>query len=211
MKTYKFNDNTQLTAHFNVSEFRCKCGGNHDTKLDEALVQKLEQLYTALNCSKIIVNSGYRCTAHDKNVGGNGYGQHAKGTAADIMCYDKNGKKISSKIVCCAAQDIGFGGIANIDGTYTAAHVDTRTSLKWYGDEVVTSSYSVTNDFYSYFKLGKNDVYGEKKVYSVTDKSDVKALQNALNAKGFGCGSADGIIGSNTVKAMFNALCSYLM
>ena len=119
MKTFKSNDKTQITAHFNVSEFRCKCGENHDTQLDEHLVQKLEQLFSALNCSKIIVNSGYRRTAHDKNVGGSGVGQHVNGTAADIVCYDKSGKKISSKVVCCAAQDIGFGGIANIDSTYT--------------------------------------------------------------------------------------------
>ena len=161
--SYKSTDKSQLTEHFNVSEFRCKCGGNHNTKLDSNLVQKLEQLFTSLNCSKIIVNSGYRCPTHDKNVGGNGSGQHTNGTAADIVCYDKSGKKISSKKVCCAAQDIGFGGIANIDGTYTATHVDVRTGVKWYGDETVTTAYSVTDDFYEYFKLEKSDVYGKEK------------------------------------------------
>lgn len=98
MSTYKSTDKTQLTAHFNVSEFRCKCGGSHDTKLDPDLVKKLEKLFAALKCSKIIVNSGYRRSNHDKNVGGNGSGQHTKGTAADIVCYDKSGKKISSKM-----------------------------------------------------------------------------------------------------------------
>ena len=163
IKIYKSTDRTQLTTHFNVSEFRCKCGGNHDTKLDSNLVQKLEQLFTTLNCSKIIVNSGYRCQTHDKNVGGNGNGQHTNGTAADIVCYDKSGKKISSKKVCCVAQDTGFGGIANIDGTYTATHVDVRTGVKWYGDETVTTAYSVTDDFYEYYKLEKSDVYGKEK------------------------------------------------
>ena len=169
IRNYKSADNTQLTAHFNVSEFRCKCGGNHDTLLDDELVHKLEQLYKALNCSKIIVNSGYRCASHDKNVGGNGSGQHTKGTAADIVCYDSSGKKISSKIVCCAAQDIGFSGIANIDSTYTATHVDVRTGVKWYGDETVTTASSVTDDFYRRWKLGKEDVYGkEKRTVNVT-------------------------------------------
>ena len=167
MNTYKSTDKTQLTEHFNISEFRCKCGGNHDTKLDTDLVNKLEKLYTALNCSKIMVNSGYRCVTHDKNVGGNGCGQHVSGTAADIVCYDNNGNKISSKIVSCAAQDIGFGGVANIDNTYTATHVDVRTSNKWYGDETVTTAYSVCTDFYSYYKLSKTDVYGTS---GTTDK-----------------------------------------
>lgn len=186
MKTYKSTDKTQLTEHFNVSEFRCKCGGTHDTLLDEALAQKLEQLHKALNCSKIIVNSGYRCAAHDKAVGGNGSGQHTKGTAADIVCYDKDGKKISSKVVCCAAQDIGFGGIANIDSTYTATHVDVRTSNFWKGDEVVTSAYSVCSDFYKYFGLTKNDVYGTtttKKSKSITLIIDGETYSGTITEK----------------------------
>lgn len=210
IKTYKSTDNTQLTTHFNVREFKCKCGGNHDTKLDSNLVNKLEKLHKALGCSKIIINSGYRCSTHDRNVGGSGAGQHVNGTAADIVCYDKNGKKISSKIVSCAAQDIGFGGIANIDGTYTATHVDVRSSNFWKGDEVKTSAYSVTNDFYKYYKLSETDVYGKRK-FDFKNKADVKKLQNALKSKGYNCGSADGIIGNNTVKAMFSALCDYLM
>ncbi len=169
IRTYRSADKTQLTAHFNVSEFRCKCGGIHDILLDDELVQKLESLYKALGCTKIIVNSGYRCTVHDRKVGGNGLGQHTKGTAADIVCYDRSGKKISSKIVCCAAQDIGFSGIANIDSTYTAAHVDVRTGVKWYGDETVSTACSVTDDFYRHYKFSKEDVYvKEKRTVNIT-------------------------------------------
>lgn len=163
IKTYKSTDRIQLTEHFNVSEFKCKCGGNHDTKLDTELVDKLEKLHTALNCSKIIINSGYRCPTHSVNVGGSSADYHTKGYAADIVCYDRNNNKISSKKVSCVAQDLGFGGIANIgnanDKTYTATHVDTRTSNFWKGDEVVTSAYSVTEDFYKYYGLSKSDVY----------------------------------------------------
>ena len=159
IKTFKSTDKTQLTTHFNVSEFRCKCGGSHDTKLDTDLADKLEKLHTAMNCSKIIINSGYRCSSHDKNVGGSGTGQHVNGCAADIVCYDQKRNKISSKKVSCVAQDVGFGGIANIDSTYTATHVDTRTANFWKGDEVKTTAYSVTDDFYKYYGLSKLDVY----------------------------------------------------
>lgn len=161
IKAFTHNDNTQLSEHFNVREFRCKCGKVHDTHIDSELIDKLEKLFTSLNCSKIIINSGYRCESHDKNVGGNGRGQHTKGTAADIFCYDSKGRIISSKIVTCSAQDLGFGGIANIDSTYTAAHVDIRTEPKWLGDETVTTAFSVTDDFYKYWGLTKNDVYGQ--------------------------------------------------
>lgn len=161
--TYKSNDRTQLTGHFNVSEFRCKCGGTHNTVINPELPDKLEKLYSALDCSKIIINSGYRCAAHDKNVGGSGTGHHVYGNAADIVCYGKDGKIISSKKVCCAAQDVGFGGIANIDISYTATHVDVRTSNFWKGDEVKSSAYSVTDDFYKYYGLTKSEVCPENR------------------------------------------------
>lgn len=154
IKTYKFSDNTQLAPHFNAKEFRCKCGKEHNFQISEELVDKLEKLYSALDCSKIIVTSGYRCAEHDKTVGGSGTGQHTKGTAADICCYVQDGQPISSKTVCCTAQDIGFTGIANIDSKHIYTHVDVRTGSKWYGDETKGNS-SVTSDFYSYFGIQK--------------------------------------------------------
>ena len=157
-KTYKSDDTTQLTEHFNVSEFKCKCGNNHDTIINPDLPEKLEKLFKALNCSLIIINSGYRCPSHDIAVGGSGIGHHVYGNAVDIVCYDQSGNKISSKKVCCVAQDVGFGGIANIDSTYTATHVDVRTSNYWKGDETVTTAYSVTDDFYKYYNLTKSDI-----------------------------------------------------
>lgn len=173
VKTYAFTDNTQLTQHFNVSEFRCKCGDEHNTLLDVTLVGMLEQLFHALNCSKIIVNSGYRCAKHDKTVGGTGNGQHTKGKAVDIVCYDQSGAKISSKIVTCAAQDLGFNGIARIDDT--AVHLDNRIGSKWYGDEIITTSKSITDNFYNYWGLTKKSVYG---------KSDTPASNTSINNSG---------------------------
>ena len=152
--TYKFDDQTQLSPHFNVREFRCSCGKSHETLLASELIDKLEQLYTALNCSKIIVTSGYRCPDHDKAVGGTSSGQHTKGTAADVCCYGQDGQPISSKTVCCKAQDLGFTGIANITSSYQYTHLDVRTSGKWYGDEKKGNG-TVTDDFYSYYNISK--------------------------------------------------------
>lgn len=165
VKTYSYSDTTQLTHHFKVSEFRCKCGKSHDTLISDELLQKLETLRDTLDCSKIIVNSGYRCAGHDKAVGGTGSGQHTKGTAADVVCYDSSGNVISSKTVCCTAQDLGFGGIANITSAYTSTHLDVRTGSKWYGDETKGTN-TVTSDFYSYFGIAKS---------STVDSSSVKA------------------------------------
>ena len=154
--TYKFDDQTQLSPHFNAREFRCSCGINHETLIASELVDKLEALYTALNCSKIIVTSGYRCPDHDKAVGGTSSGQHTKGTAADVCCYGQDGQPISSKTVCCKAQDLGFGGIANITSSYQYTHLDVRTSGKWYGNEIYGNG-TVTDDFYKYFGMEKSE------------------------------------------------------
>ena len=157
IKTYPFTDNTQLTPHFNAHEFKCKCGQPHDFQLADELASKLEELYGKLNCSKIIVTSGFRCVNHDKNVGGSGTGQHTKGNAADICCYGQDGNPISSKIVCCTSQDIGFTGIANINESYQYTHVDVRTGSKWYGNEIHGNS-TVTSDFYQYFGSSKTEL-----------------------------------------------------
>lgn len=192
IKTYDFNDTTQLSPHFNVKEFRCKCCKEHETLISTELIEKLETLYESLNCSKIIVTSGYRCTAHDKTVGGSGTGQHTKGNAADICCYGQDGQAISSKVACCTAQDTGFTGIANITAAYQYTHVDVRSGSKWYGDETKGNN-SVTSDFYQYFGIRKGDAETMKgidvSVHNGTiDWGKVKAdgIQFAILRAGFG-------------------------
>ena len=173
---YDYNDSTQLSPHFNAREFRCSCGKSHETLLASELVDKLEQLYTALNCSKIIVTSGYRCPEHDKAVGGTSSGQHTKGTAADVCCYGQDGQPISSKTVCCKAQDLGFTGIANITNDYIYTHVDVRnTGYRWLGDEVHGNG-TVTEDFYKYFGIKKTT-----ETTSVLKGIDVSYCQNEVD------------------------------
>ena len=172
---YDYNDSTQLSPHFNAREFRCSCGKSHETLLASELVDKLEALYTALNCSKIIVTSGYRCPDHDKAVGGTSSGQHTKGTAADVCCYGQDGQPISSKTVCCKAQDLGFGGIANITAAYQYTHLDVRTGYRWLGDEVKGNS-TVTEDFYKYFGIKK-----ATETTSILKGIDVSYCQNKID------------------------------
>lgn len=192
IKTYKSTDRIQLSEHFNCSEFKCKCNIIHNYLISDELITKLEQLFSTLNATKAIISSGYRCAAHDKAVGGNSTGQHTKGTACDIIFYGLDGKPISSKIVSCKAQDLGFTGIANIKKNYTYIHLDVRSSGRYYGDEYV-STHTVTNDFYSY--------YGIAKTSSNTNvNTDIKELQSILNAKGAKL-TVDGIAGNNTLEA----------
>ena len=129
--------NGQLSAHFHSSEFACKrCGATHTISQD--LINKLESLYSRLNCSKIIVTSGYRDPDCSVAVGGYRNDAHTKGIAADVICYDKNGYQIASSRVAWEAEQIGFTGIGIIDNT--AIHLDVRTTSNysnghWFGDE----------------------------------------------------------------------------
>lgn len=166
----------KITTHFHSTEFRCKCGCGK-IYIDEGLVNKLEQLFAKLNASKCIISSGYRCSKHDKNVGGNGYGQHTKGYAADCVYYDKNGKIIPSKIVVCAAYDTGlFKGMANINNNYQ--HLDVRTTGSYRGDETRGNSSYWTNP-YSYYSVSKADV--EK--HTGVEKSIDILVQEVLDGK----------------------------
>lgn len=169
MLTFKYDDNVQITPHFNCKEFRCKCGGKHDFQVNEKLCELLEKLYEKLDCSSINISSGFRCVQHDKSVGGSGTGQHTKGNAADFCCVSKDGTIISTKLVCCAAQDIGFTGIANINATHTYTHCDVRPGGKWYGDETKGNSYCIPcKDFYTYYNIEKEDEEALKKGIDVS-------------------------------------------
>lgn len=160
---YPAGSNMQISKHFNVREFACKCGKCKETIINNRLVGGLEKLYELFNCSMIIVNSGYRCPSYDTYIGGF-VGKHATGDAADVVFYDENKQVISTKRISCAAQDMPeiFGGIANITSSYTAIHLDVRQGYRWLGNEVVSNN-TVTNDFYKYYGLTKDDVYPKKK------------------------------------------------
>ena len=162
ISTYSLSkySNLKLSDHFQVKEFASKNAvktWSDDVKVHNKLIEILEALYNKLDCSKIIVNSGYRTKEHDKYVGGNGAGQHTLGRAADITCYDKKGKIIPAQYVCIALEDMGnVYGIGYI--TPTSTHVDTRSKdKKWWGDETKSGAPNISrlgyNSFHDYFKI----------------------------------------------------------
>ena len=190
IRSYKYDDCTQISEHFNANEFACECHNIHDNLISDELIEKLEEIFKAIGASKGIITSGYRCPDCDIAVGGNGCGQHTKGTAADIIFYDNNGQPISSKIVCCKAQDLNFGGIANITDSYTYTHLDVRTSNFYRGNEI-NGTDNVTSDFYEYFGINRNS------------DNAISDLQRILNAKGYNL-AVDGIAGPQTISACRN-------
>lgn len=70
------------TENFKVSEFACKCGcGKSD--IDQRVINMAQKIREKLGVP-VRVNSGCRCEAHNKRVGGVANSKHTKGFAADL-------------------------------------------------------------------------------------------------------------------------------
>lgn len=157
--SYKNDKDKVLSKHFKVGEFASI--DNRNDKLttdkiliDDNLVVMLERLYDYLDSlygiKSILITSGYRSPDFEASLpGGVPNGQHPKGTASDIIVNKKSGGSVDSKLVCCAAETVGFNGIG-YGGNYT--HIDVRSS-KSYFDE--TNGKTGISSFYSYFNITK--------------------------------------------------------
>lgn len=127
MTTYARGKAIKLSNNFYLQEFDCKCGKCKNTVIDSNLVNSLQLIRDHFD-KPVIINSGYRCYKHNKEVGGAPLSKHRFGMAADIVVKD-----VSPGTVAAYAESIDIKGI----GLYpTFIHVDTRRSKSfWYGAE----------------------------------------------------------------------------
>jgi len=109
----------QLTKDFNLREFECTHPKHHHVMIDSELVEKLQQLRDRLG-SPIIINSGYRCSERNKQVGGAKNSYHMKGMAVDISL---NNQELLPDTIVALALKVGFRGIIVYD---TFLHLDIR-------------------------------------------------------------------------------------
>ena len=85
--------------YFEMKEFACKCCGQLPPSAEQNLQALVDHVLDPARerlGMPITVNSGYRCPAHNKAVGGVKNSQHLKGEAADITCADN--KKLAEII-----------------------------------------------------------------------------------------------------------------
>lgn len=155
IKKYSYNNDkdTFLTPHFQVGEFRSYSDDwgkltTDDILIDDNLPIILEKIFEALDCSSIIITSGYRSNDFDMYLGGF-LGYHSKGQAADIICYAQDGSVIDSQTVCITAENLGILGIGYGNG-YT--HIDTR-DWKSFFDET-NGAVNITS-WYDYFCIAR--------------------------------------------------------
>lgn len=186
IKTYQKGSTQKLSENFTVKEFCCKGSGCCSTvQIDERLVEFLQNIRSHFG-APVTINSGYRCSTHNKRVGGASGSLHTKGQAADISV-----KGVKPAEVAKYAESIGVLGIGlyetDKDGYFV--HIDTRTNKSFW--------------------------YGQAQAYRSTfggavskENSTVKEWQKAAIADGYSLPSgADGIWGKECEAVAKKAIC----
>lgn len=84
--------NWDSIKHFKKEEFTCKCGCRSNN-MNLEVVKVADEIRSHFG-KPAIVNSGYRCTKHNKNVGGVSNSRHLKGKAIDLYVKGINGQTL---------------------------------------------------------------------------------------------------------------------
>lgn len=220
VKTYSKGSKQKLSKNFYVSEFACHGAGCCGiVKIDTALVDYLQTIRDHFG-KEIIVTSGFRCSTHNKNIGGATGSYHTKGMAADISV---NG--VAPADVAKYAESIGVLGIGLYetikDGFFV--HIDTRTTKSfWYGQaEEYRSTFGGQSEEYSTTEFVKDiqkvvgavqdGIVGREtmtKTVTISEKTNqthpaVRPVQKRLSSLGYAeVGIADGIAGKMFTAAL---------
>lgn len=222
IKTFPKGSKEKLSNNFYVSEFACHGNGCCGiVMIDDKLVGYIQQIRDHFG-KPITINSGYRCSTHNKNIGGASNSYHTKGMAADIVVDG-----VAPAEVAKYAESIGILGI----GLYETAkdgyfvHIDTRnTKSFWYGqgethrDSFVEPIKEPKYDHSAFLRdlqealgapvTGKPDLKILGMTVTVSSKINskhpvVKPLQKRLKALGYSeVGSDDGEAGSMFTSAL---------
>ena len=114
-----------LSAHFSKAEMACRCCG--ELRIESGLLDALEQLRT-LAGKEIVVHDGYRCPAHNQEVGGVTDSEHTLGMAADVAIPSLSLQEMYE--LALRVPTFLKGGIGVYDGGFV--HVDIRThQARW--------------------------------------------------------------------------------
>jgi uncharacterized protein YcbK (DUF882 family) len=120
------------SKYFTQKEFACKCGkcNKADILPNVRLVELLDGVREYFG-KPITINSGIRCPAHNKAVGGASKSEHMYGEAADIVVKDVPPSKVYEFIEKNYADFNGGIGL----GSYARwTHVDVRGhTSRWKG------------------------------------------------------------------------------
>ena len=122
----------KLTNNFNKSEFECHCG----CEMPKEVLLQIQKLACQLQYIRdfirlpMRITSGYRCSSHNKKVGGVSNSQHVLGKASDIQVNDSSPEAIYQVIDTLAEYGHVLQGGLGLYNTFT--HYDIRkTRVRW--------------------------------------------------------------------------------
>jgi uncharacterized protein YcbK (DUF882 family) len=115
-----------LSPHFSSIEFRDQVTG--ELVVSPKLIYGLEQL-RALVHKPVLITSGYRSPAHNREVGGVQHSYHTTGEAADIRVEGLTVFELY--ILADQVEEFENGGIGIYDGGFV--HVDVRDARARWG------------------------------------------------------------------------------
>ena len=111
--------NWQSIRHFKAEEFKCPCCDQEQMVL--AFVLSLDRAREAM-AVPFKVNSGYRCVAHNKRVGGAANSPHLIGWAADLALHGEAALTLTRMFT-----GVGLKQHGDLDRRYI--HVDGAPNL----------------------------------------------------------------------------------
>jgi uncharacterized protein YcbK (DUF882 family) len=126
---------TQLTQHFLLSEFACRCGCSLPAGAQENLCRlalAMEDLRAEIKAPLTIV-SGYRCVARNRKIGGARNSTHLRAIAVDMQARDFSGRDLRSVVErLIATGRIPDGGVGIYSDRPRTLHYDQRgMRVRW--------------------------------------------------------------------------------
>ena len=114
-----------ISAHFDRSEFACKCGCGFDT-VDIDLLALMEAVRQEFD-KPVIITSGCRCYQHNKDEEGWPDSKHMEGRAADIVVRGYQPFEVYAYFLDALGTGGGLGSYADF------THVDSRSgpAARW--------------------------------------------------------------------------------
>ncbi len=128
-------EDKQVSEHFRLSELRCKgseCAGKLPSYISPTLMDMLEQIRERLGGHPIHIDSGFRCLAHNAEVGGAKDSRHIHGDAADIRIEGMATKTLHAEAELIVGDRGGVGYYPRRGGRTGFVHIDARgTRARW--------------------------------------------------------------------------------
>ena len=177
--------------NFKKNEFKCPCGkcNGYGEGIASTLVKTLQDLRNKYD-KGITITSGYRCSTHNKKVGGTTNSKHTQGLAADFYMSGFNSQSTRVNVINELKKTKYYRyAYCNVNGNYpnmgNVVHIDTK--LVDTDEKKTYTGTFPTLPSRGYFKKGDTG-------------TQVKNLQKFLNWANDCKLSVDGVIGNNSIS-----------